>query len=74
MIISILLQILVTSSEISVLIGTVTVQFMASLISGYVITQFYHKYSKISFMKVWGYCYAIIIALNLIANLLNLMP
>jgi hypothetical protein len=73
-VISILVQIIVTDIKFETFVGTVVVQIFSSIILGYVFTQFYLKYSQVSFIKVWGIFYAIIIGVNLIVNLLGLMP
>lgn len=74
LIISIFIQIIVSNYKVELFIGNVVVQLLASIILGYGFTQFYLKYSQVSFIKVWGIFYAIIICLNLIFNVLGLMP
>ena len=71
---SILIQTILTDFKLGIFLGNVIVQLLASAILGYVYTQFYLKYSQVSFIKVWGIFYAIIIGVNLIVNLLGLMP
>lgn len=72
--ISTLLQLILNDFIIEQSIGSVVVQFLASFILGYVYTRFHLKYSKISFIKVWGIFYAIIVGASLTINLLGLMP
>jgi hypothetical protein len=73
-VISSILQFLINDFIIGNLIGTILVQFFASLILAYVYTQFHLKYSKVSFVKVWGIFYAIIICLSLIIDIIGLVP
>ena len=73
-VISILIQTIVTNFKFETFLGSLAVQLLASVILGYVFTQFYLKYSQVSFMKIWGVFYAIIISLNLVINLLGFMP
>ena len=73
-VISALIQIIVRNFKFETFIGTVVVQILTSAILGYVFTQYYLKYSQVSYIKIWSIFYAIIIGLNLVINLLGLMP
>lgn len=72
-VISLFLQLIMNDFVIEQSIGSVVVQFLASFILGYVYTQFHLKYSKISFIKVWGIFYALIVGASFIINILGLM-
>ena len=73
-VISILIQIIMTNFKFGTFLGSLIVQLLASVILGYVFTQFYLKYSQVSFIKIWSIFYGFIISLNLVINLLGLMP
>ncbi len=73
-IVSILIQIILTDFKLETFIGNIIVQLFASAILGYVFTQFHLKYSQVSYIKTWSIFYIIIISLNLVFNLLKLMP
>ncbi|WP_088656276.1 hypothetical protein [Geofilum rhodophaeum] len=55
-------------------IGGVVFQFLASMIFGYVISQFAAFYKKNDWKKIWLIIYQLIVAISILAAILGIIP